>query len=45
MNRDMPKRSGSEVEASNADNVSGSPAINLPNFSDFEKEAIVGGAS
>src|ERR1700721_3456283 len=26
----MPKRSGSEVEASNADNVSGSPAINLP---------------
>jgi RHS repeat-associated protein len=30
MNRDMPKRSGSEVEAGNADNVSGSPAISLP---------------
>ena len=30
MNRDMPKRSDSEVEAGNADNVSGSPAINLP---------------
>src|ERR1700677_4563065 len=30
MNRDMPKRSGSEAEAANGDNGSGSPAINLP---------------